>query len=639
MNEVKLILLFITFASFILIFLLISMHNALATSPQFVRQEIIDNKSDWVHIISGSQDWLDIANQSKATKGDPLADITKIYYLNDGKFLNATLRLSPLAKISVPAIMRKQISYGILVDIDNDFTTGINGIDYRIAFNYNNTSNKWISRIQEIETPDPNTGIAGKRLFSPLPFNVTDEKGIIKLSLNLQAIGSPTNYNMIFYTLQKEQDGNIWDVDFSGRVFIPPPEYTLYTIPNPIQVREGKNDPISVQLRSSQGSVGVYNYTVQDKPGILSNFTFEMSKSANVPQLKSIRLDIDVAKNTNPGLYSVPILINSSSESGFAFPFYNRTSNSYVKPFTFDKGYVTKELSLPITILKPISFQEQLSIFNEEWITPLNGIYGFIGGIAIAVITWAYHRIDEKSKLKRAMVNLRKWLKLYIPPIIRLAASIILFTYLIPKLAVINQLSNWLIPELLFAILIFIGLATRIAAILCISLGIAIAVFVLPSSSNIFMIPGLGLAVILIVLGPGRISIEWEVLKREIFPKVKTQGLIDPNQHLTVSLTLLAKSFNVGASLYQQITVVVTDPNNKDGNKEKPVSKAIVEGEINGPPGYSKKLEPEITDENGVLTYNWEMGPNSKAGLYEVTIKVYGERDSRGCAKVTYQGN
>ena len=78
-----------------------------------------------------------------------------------------------------------------------------------------------------------------------------------------------------------------------------------------------------------------------------------------------------------------------------------------MKPFTFDKGYVTKELSLPITILKPISFQEQLSIFNEEWITPLNGIYGFIGGIAIAVITWAYHRIDEKSKLKRAMVNLR----------------------------------------------------------------------------------------------------------------------------------------------------------------------------------------------------------------------------------------
>ena len=91
-------------------------------------------------------------------------------------------------------------------------------------------------------------------------------------------------------------------------------------------------------------------------------------------------------------------------------------------------------------------------------------------------------------------------------------------------------------------------------------------------------------------------------------------------------------------NFYQQITVVVTDPNNKDSNnKERPVSKAIVEGEINGPPGYSK-LELEITDENGVLTYNWEMGPNSKAGLYNITIKVYGERDSRGFAEVTYQG-
>jgi hypothetical protein len=65
-------------------------HEALASSPSFPLQQLLDS----------SFDWIDMAGGNMSREGYNFTDIQSINYLNDGKFLNATLWLHSLKGLS-----------------------------------------------------------------------------------------------------------------------------------------------------------------------------------------------------------------------------------------------------------------------------------------------------------------------------------------------------------------------------------------------------------------------------------------------------------------------------------------------------------------------------------------------------------
>jgi hypothetical protein len=77
--------------------------------------------------------------------GSPYTNITSITYSSNGKFLNATLWLSSLKGLTLlhgkPSA--RLIDYGVMIDSDLNPTTGLEGIDYILDIQWNNTSQTW----------------------------------------------------------------------------------------------------------------------------------------------------------------------------------------------------------------------------------------------------------------------------------------------------------------------------------------------------------------------------------------------------------------------------------------------------------------------------------------------------------------
>jgi putative oxidoreductase len=89
--------------------------------------------------------------------------------------------------------------------------------------------------------------------------------------------------------------------------------------------------------------------------------------------------------------------------------------------------------------------------------------------------------------------------------------------------------------EVIGGIALLVGVLTRIASILFITEMIGSAITTKLSRGFVGGYEGdlllMAIAISLLLTGPGRISIEWNILKRELFPKVK-QALLQHVQRL-----------------------------------------------------------------------------------------------------------
>jgi putative oxidoreductase len=127
----------------------------------------------------------------------------------------------------------------------------------------------------------------------------------------------------------------------------------------------------------------------------------------------------------------------------------------------------------------------------------------------------------------------------YGPLPIRIVAGIAFIVYGLPKLSSIPATQNLFsqmmglpaamalpigLLEVIGGIAILTGILTRITAILFIIEMIGATIIILPKGfvhGYDLALLSLSISASLILTGPGKVSIEWDILKREIFPKGK----------------------------------------------------------------------------------------------------------------------
>ena len=80
-----------------------------------------------------------------------------------------------------------------------------------------------------------------------------DNQNYIPLSLDLNSITSPNKYRVLFYATVIYNNNSKIVLDLTNWVDIPPPEFTISTLPDPIVLRQGEQKDIGVQLKSSAG--------------------------------------------------------------------------------------------------------------------------------------------------------------------------------------------------------------------------------------------------------------------------------------------------------------------------------------------------------------------------------------------------
>src|SRR5215211_648831 len=150
----------LNFVVLIILLFNLCIHDVLAESPSFSRQQIIDDRGDWIS--------LETRNFTKS--GDRSTDILAVDYSSNGKFLNATIWLFFPFK-EKPIL--EDVSYGMLIDADFNDKTGFDGIDYKLEISWNNQTQNWIKTL-EAWSPYGEARVLNNQT---VPYTLFSEKG------------------------------------------------------------------------------------------------------------------------------------------------------------------------------------------------------------------------------------------------------------------------------------------------------------------------------------------------------------------------------------------------------------------------------------------------------------------------------
>lgn len=314
--------------------------------------------------------------------------------------------------------------YGLLIDADSNPSTGVNGIDYKLEVRWNDDTQTWVEYLFEYSANGYNVKITDlNKNFT----GISNDYTYVSIPLNLHAIGAPNKFKVIFFTeiINKESSyvlGSIYFpnvlVDVTNWVDIPPPEYTYLTTPNPLNLRQGDQEIIGAQLRSSDGIVpDVANVLHVENTSVIK-WHFNPDGRNRLFNVEPEPFEINIPSNAQIGQYTIPMLANISEQSAFPArflvfdlpnefkmlcncPIYFTGPLAHLTAYEANLkptiGYTTVPVNLTIGVLKPVDLSERFKGFWDVWGQPISLI---AGGFAAGLASLTLDRMKKRKKLK-----------------------------------------------------------------------------------------------------------------------------------------------------------------------------------------------------------------------------------------------
>ncbi len=131
---------------------------------------------------------------------------------------------------------------------------------------------------------------------------------------------------MLFYATVIYNNNSKIVLDLTNWVDIPPPEFTISTLPDPVVLRQGEQKDIGVQLKSSAGvSTTAVGFTpAENYSNIKVEFNPDKTNKSSFGEVGApAPFRIVVPANAQVGQYTIPILVNISTGSIFPSKFIN----------------------------------------------------------------------------------------------------------------------------------------------------------------------------------------------------------------------------------------------------------------------------------------------------------------------------
>jgi hypothetical protein len=352
----------------------------------FARQEITTGTHDAIQINGtngrqGAADYKDVLDDS--------SDIQEITYSNDGDMLNATLWLKgPIH--SIPSKYgANTVVYGVLVDIDNNPTTGKFGVDYQKEIRWTNKTGNWTSYLYEYSSPLDYRILNQESNESDF---FLDNKTFAVVSVDLKSLTSPTVFRVLYYTIVIYNNSKII-LDFSNWIDIPPPLYVFSSTPSPIVVRQGEQKKVGVQLISSTGTltnVSDYHPLVNNSAVILEYIPNIVNQ--NQSGFSPANFIVKVPQGPPVGLYVIPVLAKISTGSIFPTNFI-QIGNQNVS--VTNHGFPTTTANMTISVIEAPTISEQI---KEFW-SVYGAIIAIVGaGLAGGLSTYLFDYLKNRKK-------------------------------------------------------------------------------------------------------------------------------------------------------------------------------------------------------------------------------------------------
>lgn len=184
----------------------------------------------------------------------------------------------------------------MLIDADNNPTTGYNGADYDVYVEA--ASGKLTGYLYQLSS----TGFYKLLESINLTKSLTDPnalRGAVSLVLPLNLIDYPSEYNLLFYSAESYKSNEVRQ--FTNWVSIPPPSLEITTSPSNTTIRQGQEQLIPARIRSTTGfSNDVINITLATNKNDNNNI-YDTTSGLN-----SSELTIDIERN-QPPLFKIAV--------------------------------------------------------------------------------------------------------------------------------------------------------------------------------------------------------------------------------------------------------------------------------------------------------------------------------------------
>jgi hypothetical protein len=299
-------------------------------------------------------------------------------------------------KIKRPSWHEMTLTMAIALDSPGD--TGLT--DYRVMLlreqDRVDKEWKWIRELREVSVNDKTKVL--EKTNSDV-FGKNDSKlstDYAQFSFHLNEVNFPQQYRAVFYITDYfvKEHRFCRLIDTTNWVMIPPPEFTISTKPNSITLRSGEDISVEVAIK---GNVNVPTQAFMS--GDIKNNNVNSGRDIDFIQnniyippssVGTSTLVVKLQDNARPGSYTLPVKANIS----FPTTITNRGGES----FSNSKGVSSiAESNLTLTVLPPFTPDETLNNFVNAWVTPISGVWTFLGGVA-AVLTPLILRIYKKRK-------------------------------------------------------------------------------------------------------------------------------------------------------------------------------------------------------------------------------------------------
>jgi hypothetical protein len=232
------------------------------------------------------------------------------------------------------------------------------------------------------------------------------EKKYTDLSLNLSSVTYPDRYSLLFYTQYIFiKDGRLCAVsDISSEVSVPPPEFTVSTSPNNIELRPGEEKTIRFQIKSDTAFKSEASFTTNQTDDIRLNVS---PKKMSIPPngLATSHLHIGISDNAQPFEYILPLSANMSIITG------SKIRGNVVNDIATNsvRANITENSNLTLTVLPPLRPDEQLNNFVNAWITPVGGMWTLLAGIAAVIGPLVVRLYAKQKQNKNKNKKLGEW--------------------------------------------------------------------------------------------------------------------------------------------------------------------------------------------------------------------------------------
>jgi hypothetical protein len=390
--------------------------SALTTS--FPRQEVNTGKHDGIQIFRNlSTEENSEYVQSTPNYTNPLDNATDIqmvtYSSADGRVLNATLWLGGEVESDPGKYGADTVVYGVLVDSDNNKETGKYGVDFQREIQWNSKLKSWNTLLVEYSSPEHSRTLDLKS--NSTNFFGQDQKYVL-IPLEMESITFPEHFGVLYYAVviysntdaQRNVDSHFNQdspnyntsrilVDLSSWIDIPPPTYSFSTTPLPIEIVQGEEQEIGIQLISSSGmppdSVS-FVPTEDSVSGVTIEQTNTDTKNETSSGIGPTSFRILVPNEANIGLHTIPILVNVSTGSLFPSGFVELPGINLSLPA---ENFASRYVNLTFSVIETPSVAQTIKDF---WVTYGTPIAILAGGVVGAFSTFFIDHLRSRREQK-----------------------------------------------------------------------------------------------------------------------------------------------------------------------------------------------------------------------------------------------